>query len=441
MKKLVFLLIILLSYGCIKKEKRFTVLWPEKNLDFYLGRWNEIEGNEILCMVPLNGGVPVTEEDNEDTICIFENKPGYSFIPFVKRKIKIKLHQKIERKTAKEKTIYYTWSSPYWFRIMLKKELPILRKKPGNEEEFILKGELEKYIPEEGACSIIDREYLEYDKPCPILYKYNNALKAVIERREGKKVKKEVRARIRYMKIDGVCWELYEILDKGEPTFIMGQKTSPSRCNCVPEVCRLMSKVEIKLKKSHRSTKLRRWNFLNNKELKLQAKMGVGKVMVNITYPPLGEEEEKLQKAWRAMWEDCQERLRSGEIKADFSPERSIMRDILMEIEMEKEGGRMEKALIYLYQLGSPKGGKRLTWFDWSQVIEGEGEIELCNGDVAPALMFEDKNCGKTSMEFCLKTEEDIKSIRITKIRATNYAGEVWEESLNLSTRVDGGER
>ncbi len=429
MRKFLFLLVLLGSYGCIGKEKRFTLLWPEKDLDFYLGRWNEYKEESF---VGLGAFALVHVDTLEGSRTFIErhyfiDQIAYSFIPKEERKIKIKMTRKIEGKIVKEKIIDYTWSFPYWFRIILKKGLPILREKAHDKEEFILEGELEKYVKEDKICSIFDREY-------------ENAPKEGIEIKRGRKLKKKVKARIRYIKIDGVCWQLYGILEKGKPTFLMGQKTSPSRCNCVPEVCRLMSKVEIKLKKTHRPVKLHRWAFFNNKKLKLQAKMGVGKVKVKISYPPLWKEDETLRQAWRAMWEGCQEELKRGEKNTDYSPERSVMRDILMEVEIEKEEGELEKALVYLYQLGSPKGGKRLTWFDWAEVIEGEGKIELCNGDVAPALMFEDKECGKASLEFCLKTEEEIKAIKITRIRASNYAGEVWEGKVNLSAKIEGGE-
>ncbi len=453
MKKiLVFLVIFLLGACNGGKRGRFTALFPEKDQDFYLGRWNEYREENVYIFMTIG----------------WYKLPAYSLISEDRRKINVALKWKRGGKIIKQATHTYHWSSPYWFRIKLKRGLPILRKGFLKEEELMLDGELEKYVPRDKICPIIDREY-------------ENAPKTGVYMEEKGKPIKEVRTRVRYMKIDGKCWEIEEILDKeGFPTFIMGHKPlfrpegasecipefnrrisvvkikkkdsiigyeykpflfAECKCDCVPEINRLMSGIKIKMKARKNFKKMPRWDFPHRKMLNLQAKLKEGKVMGKIFYFPFGKE-KAMQAAWRAMWKYGMERVITGEKEADFSPARDVMRDILLEVEIERGGGEKEKALVYLYQLGSPKGGLRLTWFDWAQVIEGEGEIELCEGDTAPALMFDaGEGFVKPSVEFCLKGGGEIEGIRITRIRASNYAGQVWEEKVNLSAKVEGGEK
>jgi len=443
------------KYPLKEKVPVIIAVAPERDVDFFLGKWNEFVGDDFIsnsssCVgvfaadLHLTKGPNLKRKKNSHWHCTYYTYfSPYALIPKENRKFEIKLNFRTNLfKKSIKKVI--NWEAPYWFRIKLLQDMLILMKinlpiSSGGIDlknfEINIDGIVEKYEDPMHICEIMD-------------------IKEEVDKGDDHSISF---MRVRKLEIDGKCVKIREELNKsGEIEKIRIEKIlPPQECRCIPEVARLYSGVVLKWKGSLKlPVKIgkRKFSFkklweVNSKRKsffknwKLVAKGKEGKIQITLfkrTGPPQKVFYEVRTWFPEQLWEK-EPRAMPSRIKSNSAIPPQSIRDFLMEVELIGKN-KKKKALVYLYQLGSPKGGKRLTWFDWAEVIEGEGKIELCNGDVAPALMFEDKECGKASLEFCLKTEEEIKAIKITRIRASNYAGEVWEEKVALSAKIVGGE-
>ncbi|GEM_PF-2514803 len=440
------------KYPLKEKVPVIIAVAPERDVDFFLGKWNEfvedgpltkiwhgigVVGGRISSKLPDSG---LKGRTNMEWFTYTYFSP-YALIPKEKRKFEINLNFKTNLLEKSTKKVIH-WEAPYWFRIKLLQDMPILMKinlpiSSGGiglkNFEINIDGIVEKYEDPMAICEITDIEK-EVDKGDEHSIFF---------------------MRFRKLEIDGKCVKIKEELNKsGEIEKIRIEKIlPPQECRCIPEVARLYSGVVLKWKGSLKlpvKVGKRKFSFkklweVNSKRKsffknwKLVAKEKKEKIHISLfkKTPRIQPRGEWIGWSPEQLW-DKEPRIVPSRIKSNSAIPPQSIRDFLMEVELIGKN-KKKKALVYLYQLGSPKGGKRLTWFDWAEVIEGEGKIELCNGDVAPALMFEDKDCGKASLEFCLKADDEIKAIKITGIRASNYAGEVWEGKVNLSAKIEGG--
>jgi len=451
------------KYPLKEKVPVIIAVAPERDVDFFLGKWNEFVGDDFIStgwscvgvfaadLHPVKGPNLKREGGSHWACTTYTYFSPYALIPKENRKFEINLNFKTNLLEKSTKKVIH-WEAPYWYRIKLPRDLPIFMKVdiPFFKKDLTLryvelriKGMIEKYEDPLKICEIIDvkREEEAIKKP---------------GKEEGKK---KYFYRLRKLMLEGECIWIREFLTKGGEInkFEIEKAWRPQDCQCIPEIARLYDGVRLQwsgflsLKTRIKERDLLEQLIIDNLKVKdlflrgawtLKVRRKGGKLLIDL-FKRIEKKINLKEEVYigtpdpEDLWSK-EPNILPKRIKSNSAIPPQSIRDFLMEVELM--GKNKKKALIYLYQLGSPKGGKRLTWFDWAEVIEGEGKIELCNGDVAPALMFEDKDCGKASLEFCLKTDDGIKAIKITRIRASNYAGEVWEEKVALSAKIVGGE-
>ena len=441
---------------------------PERDVDFFLGKWNEFVGHILLDTGGMGfHGDSIGACNKIKHKYILHQKyfgwsyyPPYALIPRDKRIFEVNLLFGVNSFKREMKKLI-RWGSPYWYRIRFAQGLPILVRtkipfpSPGvlNLRRFALRisGIVEKYEDPMSICKIMDVE--EERTEVEIEIDYPKKIK-----REKKREEKRLLYRTRELELEGKCVEIREELnEKGEIKKFSIRKISTRDCHCIPELARLYDGVNLewegaiqiavkkgKIKfaeKKLEKPRLKRRKFFHPETWRLKSVREKGKICITLYGVSHGKKKSPIEASrnWKVeeLW-GKEPKVIPSLIKSNSEIPPAAMRDILLEVEIERGGGEKEKALVYLYQLGSPKGGLRLTWFDWAQVIEGEGEIELCEGDTAPALMFDaGEGFVKPSVEFCLKGGGEIEGIRITRIRASNYAGQVWEEKVNLPAKVE----